>query len=132
LNYGEFVPAEAGDRIHFADARSHSPRDFAEQQVSRGVAERIVHGLEVIEIDAQDCQAALIPSSPCQCLLEAIFQQHPVRQMGERVMLRQKTDLPLRFDLARDVPSDAAIADECAGFIKNRPSAHFGNPPLPL
>ena len=57
LQNGEFVAAEAGDRVDFAHAGLQPLRHRAQQRVADRMAERIVDLLEVIEIKAQHSEA---------------------------------------------------------------------------
>ena len=50
----ELVTAEAGHDIRLADALGDALGDLAQEFVSGAVAEGIVEGLEVVEIDEQD------------------------------------------------------------------------------
>ena len=93
--------------------------------------QRVVDLLEVIKVDAQQGEAALRPLGLRHHLAETVLEQRPVRQPGEKIVLRQKADFLLRFDLAGDVAADAAVADELAGVVENRTTADLGDAPLP-
>ena len=49
--HGELVAAEAGERVGGAQRAAQPARDLLEQPVAVGVAERVVDGLEVVEVD---------------------------------------------------------------------------------
>ena len=52
--HGELVAAEAGDLVLRAHARAQAIGDRDEQLVADRVAERVVDGLEVVDVDEED------------------------------------------------------------------------------
>ena len=57
----EFVAAQPGQQIARADAGLDQFRQLAQQFVARGVTERVVDHLELIEIDIEQCVRASRP-----------------------------------------------------------------------
>ena len=53
LEHGEFVAAETRDGVVLADILLQPRRDPAQQPVAGGVAEAVVDGLEIVEVEAQ-------------------------------------------------------------------------------
>jgi hypothetical protein len=62
----ELVPAQAADGVVLAQAAPQPGRDLAQQPVAGAVAEAVVDHLEVVKVDEQDGQAALVPPGPGQ------------------------------------------------------------------
>jgi len=103
LQHGEFVAAEPRHRVLFAQ-RAFEPRaDLLQQEVAVRMAERVVDGLEIVEVDAQSRQAEAIAAHARQHLLHAQAQEHPVRQRGERVVMRHEGDARFGALALRDV-----------------------------
>ncbi len=64
--------------------------------------ERIVDGLELVEVEMMDGHQ--FPRlNPAQRLFESVVQQHPVRQIGQRIVVRHVLDLDLGLALLGDV-----------------------------
>lgn len=80
----EFVPPKACHQIFFSDALPHALGHQLEQQVAGFVAEGVIDGLEVVEIDEDQGQGLLW--SLLQGLLEPLLQQAAVGQAGEGVI----------------------------------------------
>ena len=58
----ELVPGEPCERVAGAHARPEPGRDRDEQLVAGRVAEAVVHGLEVVEVEQQDGHGLLCSS----------------------------------------------------------------------
>src|SRR4051812_7664527 len=65
-------------------------RDGREQLVAGRVPQRIVDELEAVEVEEQDRRAAfgMVAQGAADRLVEAIDEQHPVGQAGQRVVQR--------------------------------------------
>ena len=113
-DHQKFIAAEAADHIGATQTTLQSAGNTFQQFVARIVAERIVDGFEIIEIDEQHPHQRLL--SPCtgQHHLQAIHQQRAIRQVGKRIVMRHELDA--RFGLF-------AIADIANGGHANGPSA---------
>ncbi len=102
LRDGELVPAQARDQVGVA-YRGLQPRgDLPQQPVADGVAERIVHLLEVVEVDAQQCEGRIAPRAQ-QRVLDPRHQLHAIRQAGQVVVPRKVADACLGRATFRDV-----------------------------
>ncbi len=55
----ELVAAEPAHGIGLADAGGEAPADFLQQQIAGLVAERVVQGLEVVEVDEEQAHDAV-------------------------------------------------------------------------
>ena len=56
----ELVAAEPGDRVARADALLEPPRHRHEQLIADGVAERVVHDLEAVEVEEEHGERVLL------------------------------------------------------------------------
>ena len=82
----ELVAAVAADGVRLADARHQALRDRAQDLVADAVTERIVDVLETIAVQEQDRDAAAVAARQRDGPGEAIVQEQPVRQVGQRVV----------------------------------------------
>ena len=71
LDDGEFVAAEARDRVALAHAALQPRRDLLEQRVAGRMAERVVHALEAVEVEAQDRRAAVARGRACSAVVRS-------------------------------------------------------------
>ena len=75
---GELVAAHAAHRVHPPDRaldRSHSP---PEELIARGVALRVVHGLEVLEVEHHHRQGLAAAHGPVELGGDALLEPAPV------------------------------------------------------
>ena len=102
LQNGELVAAHARDDVGVPRQRAQPFGDHLEELVAGGMAQRIVDGLEVVEIEevSRDVFAAL---GPGEGLLEVLVEQDPVGQAGQRIMMGHVRDLGLGAALLGDV-----------------------------
>ena len=82
---GELVAAEAPDRVALADGRLERRDDPAEQFVARGVAEDVVDGLELVDVEDEDRAAAPGAAQRRELRHGALFEAAPVQAAGQRV-----------------------------------------------
>ena len=68
---GELVAAQARGGVHLAEGRAQPVGDADEQLVAGGVAQRVVDGLEVVEVDERDRDDLVVPrraaAAPARC-----------------------------------------------------------------
>ena len=81
----ELVAAEAGGRVLGPDRLDEAGRHQADQRVTLDVAEGVVDGLEVVEVEEQDRRAPGVVAAPAERVAEAVDVQGPVGEAGERV-----------------------------------------------
>jgi hypothetical protein len=83
---GELVSAETRDQPrlgqHGVDALGYG----AQQDVALVVPERVVDGLEVVDVHERDCETPARAAAGRDRLDECLAKAHPVRQAGERVV----------------------------------------------
>ena len=92
LNDGKLVAAQPCQRIALTHAATQALGHGLQQLVAERMAVRIVHVLEVIEIEAEHRQV-LAAANPGERLLEPSMEQHAVGQIGQRVVQRHVGDL---------------------------------------
>ena len=91
----ELVAAEARDRVAGTYRVAEAIADCEQQLVADGVTEAVVHRLEAVEVDDDDPDGAVVAGSACECVLHAIREQRPVREIRERVVECPVPQLPL-------------------------------------
>ena len=109
LHDGELVAAQTRHRIGLADFVAQAPGHRLQQRVTDRMAERIVHLLEVVEVEAQH-GAGFVSSAARDGLAQPVVKQHAVWQLGQRVMMGHVGDFgfnpaPLRGVLQGDQPA---------------------------
>ena len=82
---GELVAAEPGHGVAGPHQAGEPLADHGQHQVAGAVPVPVVDHLEVVEVEQQQPERAVGP--PYQRVLDAVHQQHPVRQPGERVVV---------------------------------------------
>ncbi len=80
----------------------HALGDRLQQQVADGVPERVIDGLEVVEIETQHPDGFAWPLVG-QDNVHLIVERHAVWQIGQRVILRQVRELLILLHLLGDV-----------------------------
>ena len=106
----ELVAAEAGDDVGRAQPLAQHARDARQQAVAGRVAERVVDGLEAVEVEhergALGAVAAHVREVPRELLLEAAA----VREPGERVVVGEVAQLGGRREQRAQVALRARAA----------------------
>ena len=69
-HHDKFIAAQAGHRVAFADAGFQVQRHLRQQQVALVVAERVVEGFEVVNINKQQGAVARMACAGMQRLLQ--------------------------------------------------------------
>ncbi len=85
LQDGELVPAEPPDGVGFAQAMAQPPGNRLQQQVARGVPERVIDMLEPVEIEKVQRDQAT-PARPQDGLFELVTKKRAVGQVGQHVI----------------------------------------------
>ena len=106
----ELVATEAGDRV----LRSHDPAqplgNRRQQLVAGRVAEAVVDGLEVVQVEEHDGQRATRALAG-HGMRQAVREQGPVRQPGQGVMECLVLELAFQLFPERDVVDQGGEAD---------------------
>ncbi len=88
----ELVAAHARDRVALAHAHEDAARHRLQQAVAQLVAERVVDGLEAVEVEEEHGELRAVAVRLRDGLLDAVAQQHAVGQPRERVVVRHVRD----------------------------------------
>ena len=95
--------------MQLLDAGGHGLQQF----VADMMAERVVDALEFVDVDIEQ-RELLAASGLLQLALDLLAEQHPVRQVGQRVVMREMRDLlvgaPALGDVVDDVDDVAGLA----------------------
>ena len=100
LQDGEFVTAQPGNRVSLPQAIRQAFGDGLQQSVADVMPERVVHRLELIEIEKVERQQPT-PARISQGLFQLLVEQHPIGQVGQCVMMGEMLDFarePAPFD----------------------------------
>ena len=128
LHDHEFIAAHSGDGVGLAHQGAQPVGDDLQQLVAGVMAERVVDGLELIEIEMMDRDRFLAVNPAAQRLFEPLVQQHPVGEVGQRVVVRHVFDLDLGSPLLGDVfmgGDPAAVGHRPVPDLEGAPVAQF-------
>ncbi len=92
----ELVAPEPGDRVHRAQHRLQAVGEPRQQAVAGGVPERVVDLLEVVDVEEQHGDRGVVAPRTVQSDAEAVEEQRPVGQPGQRVVERAVRELRLQ------------------------------------
>ena len=84
----ELVPAHARHRVIRADAAPEAVGRLHEKLVARRVSERVVDALEVVEVEEHDRERLAAPLRVEDRERKPVVEENPIRQIGERVVVR--------------------------------------------
>jgi hypothetical protein len=102
LNDGELVAAHPRDGVHLPHEAAQAIGHRGQELVAAGMSERVVHVLEVIEVEKERCYDFAAPRA-CHGELQLLLEQDAVGQVGQRVMMRHVRDLGIGASLLGDV-----------------------------
>jgi hypothetical protein len=124
---GEFVAAEPADEIDLAHALLESRRDFGKQGVAGGMAERVVHVLEAIEVERKHRHQMPVPLGARHRTLEIMVELETVGKAGETVVHGEIANLILGQPPLADAPrGDRGGHREAHDDQKARGQGHHG------
>jgi diguanylate cyclase (GGDEF)-like protein len=92
----ELVAAQAGDRVRRARTRQEPLGRADQQPVTFGMAEGVVHGLEVVEVDEQHGDLVPAPAGDGERVAHPVPEQRAVGEPGERIVERLVGELLLQ------------------------------------
>ncbi|MNM59370.1 hypothetical protein D3C81_706210 [compost metagenome] len=92
-HHGKLVAAQAGQGVVFAQLAAQALAQRAQQFVAKGVAQRIVDVLEVVQVQAQGGGQLGVLAVTHQRLAQAFVEQGAVGQPGQRIVVRHVVDL---------------------------------------
>ncbi len=105
----------AGEAAEHGLRGQHAGQPFGEHfehAVARGMAEGVVHFLEVVHVQIKQRDAGARAQRARNGLLQQMLELHAVRDLGERVIARQVTDAPLGALAVGDVARHIDMAGE--------------------
>ena len=82
----ELVSTEASGGVGLPERVLQALADLVEHPVTGGVTERVVDRLEVVQVHEQDGDREVVARLPLDHVLDAVLEQRPVRQAGDRVV----------------------------------------------
>ena len=120
----ELVAAEPRNRVRVAQRGAQTRRHALQHAVAGMMAQRVVDLLEAVQVQEQQRQRRAFTVRDACRLIEAVVQERAVRQVGQRVVIRQMREVlfdapaltadvrlaQLAFD-GRDQPCQAALHD---------------------
>ena len=133
LEDGEFVAAEAGHDVAVAQVAAQALGHLAEQLVAGGMAQRVVHALEAVEIEAEHRDRRLRLLGELEGEQEVVVQLGAVGEPGERVVMGEEADALLGLAALANVAEcgDAgrqpAIVDRARDDLDGKPLAARGH-----
>ena len=95
-DHRKFITAEARDRVGAAQRPGEQFADGLDQLVAGLVAERVVHQLEIVDIDQHQRDRLAVPVCTDQRVFESVREQQAVRQVGQRIAVGEQLDLAFR------------------------------------
>ena len=111
---GELVAAEAGDRVRRANGALEAPRHLLQHRVAGRVAEAVVDGLEVVQVDEHDADRRAAADRAHDRVLDAVGEQRAVGEARDRVVEGLVRELVLERLALADV---AAVQDDAADVL---------------
>src|SRR5436190_2908006 len=101
--HDEFVAAEARHGVARAHARAQSGGEVPEQSVTRGVAERVVHVLEAVEVEIEERDLRAIPPRARRGHAQPVAEMAAVGDAGQGGGRRRRLDRLLHAPAVGDV-----------------------------
>ena len=112
LDHRELVAAEPRDQVGLAEATADAVGHRLQQFIADMVPERVVDALELVDIDIEQ-RELLALAGALQLALDLLAEQHPVRQVGQRVVMREVRDPLVGAPALGNIVDDV---DQVAGF----------------
>ena len=110
----ELVAAEPRGGVAGAQAAREPLAHDRSSVVARRVAEAVVDGLEVVEVDEQHGELAAVALEPRRRVVDAVAEQRLVGEAGQRVVERLVGQLVLEPAVLGDVAEAPDPADDLA------------------
>ncbi len=105
--HDELIAPEACDRVGLTYRRLDAGGGLGEELVAHRVTERVVHGLEPIQVDVEHPAHAAVPPHPGERLVEPVGQHHPVPEARQRVVHGLEGELSFEALLVRQISNDS-------------------------
>ena len=88
-DHRKFIASQPGDQVGWFEAVLDAGGHGLQQFVADMVPERIVDTLELVDVDVEQGER---PAGILKLALDPLAEQHPVRKIGQRVVMRQMCD----------------------------------------
>ena len=118
LDHRELVAAQPRDQVGLPDAAPDAVGHGLQQFVADMMPERVVDALELVDVDIEQ-RELLAPAGSLQLAFDLFAEQHPVRQVGQRVVMREVRDLLVGAPALGNVVDDVDDVAGLAGLIRN-------------
>jgi hypothetical protein len=130
LDDGKLIAAEARHGIGVANTVAQSIGDGPQQQVADRMPEGIVDTFEAVDIETQHRE--LLVAGLLQGVIQAVVEQHPIGQIGQRVVACHVRNLGLGAQPLRNILVGGHPAAPWDGMIQhsNGPSVRQCGQPL--
>ena len=115
--HDEFVAALTADGVGAAHATGDAAGHGLQQFVADGVAVHVVNFFEEVEIDEHDGELFAVAVGKGDGLLDAVVEQDPIGQVGEKVVLREVGEFESFGAGGADVVENGDGAGDVAGAI---------------
>ena len=119
---GELVAGDARYGIAGAHPGLQTARRLLQELIAARMPERIVHQLELVQVDEQHAELGAAPARLHNHLREAVGKKGAVGQPGERIELRKKGEPAFALDALQTGREHARGGGEEAGFIMAEPA----------
>ncbi len=129
LDDDEFIAAHPRDGVGLPHQSAQPVGDHLQQPIADGMTERIVDGLELVEIEVMNRQH-LVALDPAEGAFEPLVEQHPVGEIGQRIVVGHMLDLDLGPALFGDVfmgCDPAEVGHRPMADLERAPVAQFDN-----
>ncbi len=84
---GELVSSHPGQGVARPERRLQTAHDRLKEMVADGVTEAVVDALEAVQVDEHEGQPASRPSRFDEAERQAVVEEHPIADPGERIVL---------------------------------------------
>ncbi|ODS03010.1 hypothetical protein AUC71_12115 [Methyloceanibacter marginalis] len=101
---GELVTAKPADEIDLSNIFLQARGDLLQQRIAGGMAERVVHLLEAVEVETEHRDDVAVALGARDRTVKMLPELHPIGQAGERIVQGQEVDPVLGVPAFTDAP----------------------------
>ena len=120
----KLIAAQAGHGVAFAHTSRQAQRNLLQQDIAHVMAQCVVQGLEVVQIEAQQRAMQAGARTGGKRLLQTVQHEAAVGQVCQRVIKGQMLDLARGLGTLGDVAERADIVGDFAPIIRDGGDAH--------
>ena len=118
LNDRKLVATQPCDKIGVSDTAPDAGSHGLQQLIADMMSERVVDTLELVDVDIEQSELPA-PAGFLQFALDLVAEQHPVRQIGQRIVMREVSDLLIGTPAFGHIVDDVYYISAFAGLILN-------------